>query len=246
MASAPPRSAGRPWAILQHVAHEGPGSIARALGTAGIDMVTTRLDRGEHVPELDELDELGGLVVMGGPMGVHDDHAHPWLTPERKLLGRAVERDLPVLGVCLGAQQLAAALGADVTTGPYEEAGPGRVELTTAGRLDPLFGPEYSGLSGTTVPCFHWHHETFSLPEGAVHLAATRRFPHQAFRVGTLVYGLQFHVEVDAELAEAWRPLLPGGVTYSVAEVTRIEDTGRRLLQRFVNLTVAVARGGPE
>ena len=228
--------------VLQHVAHEGPGSIAWALGTAGIDVVTTRLDLGEPLPELDD---FGGLVVMGGPMGVHDDDAHPWLAPERAMLRRAVERDLPVLGVCLGAQQLASALGSDVTTGPDEEVGAGRVELTAAGRLDPVFGPEYSGLSGTTVPCFHWHQDTFTLPDGFVHLAATRCYPHQAFRVGNRAYGLQFHVEVDAELADAWRPLLPDEVAFSAAEVTRIEDTGRRLLQRFVNLTVSVATGGP-
>jgi GMP synthase-like glutamine amidotransferase len=240
--SAPSRSAGRPWAVLQHVAHQGPGSIALALGAAGIDVVTIRLDLGEPLPELEE---LGGLVAMGGPMKVLDDHAHPWLASERELMRRGAELDLPVLGVGLGAQQLAAALGADVTTGPDEEVGPGRVELTAAGRLDPVFGPEYSGLSGTTVSCFHWHQDTFTLPDGAVHLAATRRYPHQAFRVGSRIYGLQFHVEVDAELAEAWRPLLPDEVTLSAAEVTRIEDTGRRLLQRFVNLTVAVATGGP-
>ena len=224
------------------MAHEGPGSIAGCLRTAGINVVPTRLDLGESLPEIDD---LGGLVVMGGPMGVHDVLAHPWLAPERDLMRQAVERELPVLGVCLGAQQLAAALGGVVTTGPEREAGSGQVELTAAGRLDPMFGPEYSGLSGTTVPCFHWHCDTFSLPDGAVHLAATRRYPHQAFRVGTHAYGLQFHVEVDAELTEAWRPHLPDDVTLSASVATRIENTGRRLFQRFVNLTVAVAAGGP-
>ena len=163
--------------------------------------------------------------------------AHPWLAPERDLIRTAVGRGLPVLGVCLGAQQLAAALGAEVTTGPEEEVGAGQVELTADGRRDPVFGPEYNGLSGTTVPCVHWHRDTFSLPDGAVHLAATRRFPHQAFRVGTRAYGLQFHVEVDTGLAAAWRPLLPDGVTLTDADVARVEAVGRRILR-------ALRRGG--
>ena len=147
-------------------------------------------------------------------MGVHDDDEHPWLASRAGPDPRTPwTRDRPVLGVCLGSQQLAAALGAEVTTGPDEEVGLGQVELTADGRRDPVLGPEYHGLSGTTVPCVHWHRDTFTLPDGAVHLAATRRFPHQAFRIGTRAYGLQFHVEVDAALADAWRPLLPEGVT---------------------------------
>ena len=168
------RPVSRPWAVLQHVAHEGPGSIVRVLGEAGIEVTVIRLDLGEPLPSVAA---LGGLVVMGGPMGVHDVDDYPWLAPERALLREAVEGDLAVLGVCLGSQQLAAALGAEVTTGPLEEVGPGRVELTGAGRRDPVLGPEYHGLSGTTVPCVHWHQDTFTLPDGAVHLAATRRFP---------------------------------------------------------------------
>ena len=235
-------SRGRPWAILQHVAHEGPGSIAGALGGAGIVHRVHRLDLGDALPAVDG---IGGLVVMGGPMGVHDDDTHSWLAPERDLLREAVGLDLPILGVCLGAQQLAAALGAAVTTGPDEEVGAGEVELTGPGRRDPVFGPEYHGLSGTTVACVHWHRDTFTLPEGAVHLAATRRFPHQAFRVGARAYGLQFHVEVDADLAAAWGPLLPHGVTLAGSDVTRIEGAGRRILRRFVDVAVPVAGGVP-
>jgi len=232
VASPEPPVPGRPWVILQHVAHEGPGSIDRVLTESGADTVIVRLDLDEALPVADG---LGGLVVMGGPMGVHDDDGYPWLRQERELIRAVIALDRPVLGVCLGAQQLAAALGAEVTTGPVEEVGPGQVELTAAGRTDPVFGPEYRGLSGTSVPCVHWHRDTFALPAGGTHLAATRAYPHQAFRVGPRVYGLQFHVEVDAALAEAWRPLLPEGVTLSAAEVARVEDTGRRLLQRFVH-----------
>jgi GMP synthase-like glutamine amidotransferase len=234
--AASPTPPARPWAILQHVAHEGPGSIGRVLAERGTGVVVVRLDRGDPLPSAGDLD---GLVVMGGPMGVHDDL--PWLSMERDLLRDAVDRDLPVFGVCLGAQQLAAALGAEVTTGPAEEVGPGEVLLTTDGRRDPVLGPEYTGLSGTTVPCVHWHRDTFTLPDGAVHLAATRTFPHQAFRVGSRAYGLQFHVEVDAALADAWRPLLPGGVVLDTGDVARVEAVGRRVLRRFVDVATADA-----
>ena len=210
--------------------------IAQALDQAGHPVTVYQLFQGDGLPSAED---FGGLVVMGGPMGVHDDADHPWLAPERDLIRQAVASDLPVLGVCLGAQQLAAALGAEVTTGPEEEVGIGSVELTAEGRRDPVLGPEYNGLSGTTVPCVHWHQDTFALPEGAVHLAATRRYPHQAFRVGTRAYGFQFHVEVDEALAAAWRPLLPDGVVLTGADVARVEAVGRRILERFVGVAAA-------
>ena len=198
-------------------------------------MAVTRLDLSEPLPDLAG---LGGLVVMGGPMGVHDSEDHPWLGPERELIRDAVDNGTPVLGVCLGSQQLAAALGAEVTSGPIEEVGPGQVELTAEGRRDPVLGPEYHGLSGTAVPCVHWHRDTFTLPSGAVHLAASRAFPHQAFRFGDRAYGLQFHIEVDEQLARAWRPLLPGGVRLDGAVVARVESVGLRILRRFVDVSV--------
>jgi GMP synthase (glutamine-hydrolysing) len=237
MAAVAPTRTTRPWAVLQHAAHEGPGTVATVLDAAGVEHRTVRLYRGEALPALAD---LGGLVAMGGPMGVGDTAEHPWLAPERALLRGAVDDGLPVLGVCLGAQQLAAALGAEVTTGPAEEVGPGQVELTAAGRRDPVLGPEYNGLTGTSVPCVHWHRDTFALPDGAVHLAATRAFPHQAFRIGARAYGLQFHVEVDADLAAAWRPLLPPGVVLDGADVARVGHVGARVLGRFA--AVALAR----
>ena len=131
------------------------------------------------------------------------------------------------------------ALGGEVTTGPVAEIGLGRVELTGPGRLDPVTGPEYRGLSAGTIPCVHWHQDTFSLPDGAVHLAATARFPFQAFRWGDRAYGLQFHVEVDRQLAEVWQPLLPTGVTLDGSQMAEVEAVGGRLLRRFVQRSLA-------
>ena len=121
----------RPWAIVQHVAHEGPGLLGEALTDAAIGHQVVRVDLGEPLPRPEA---IAGLVVLGGPMGVDDAALHPWLEPERALLAAAVERGLPVLGVCLGAQQLALALGAEVTSGTAPEIGIGRVELTADGR----------------------------------------------------------------------------------------------------------------
>jgi GMP synthase (glutamine-hydrolysing) len=219
------------WAVLQHVAHEGPGLIGDELIRAGLPVDVVRLDRGEGLPASGA---IGGLVVMGGPMGVHDGHDHPWLPAERELMAATVVAGKPVLGVCLGAQQLAAALGAEITTGEVPEIGLGRVELTAAGRLDPVTGPEYGGLSTSTIPCVHWHQDTFSLPEGAVHLAASRFFPHQAFRWGDRAYGLQFHVEVDRRLARGWEPHLPDGITLDPTQLAEVETVGHRLLRRFI------------
>lgn len=230
-----------PWVVVQHVGHEDPGLVGEALAGAGQDVEVVRVDRGQALPGPGD---VAGLVVMGGPMGVHDGSDHPWLAPERDLIGAVAASGRPVLGICLGAQQLACSLGGRVTTGPRPEVGTGQVDLTAAGRRDPVFGPEYGGLSSTSVPCVHWHHDTFSIPEGAVHLAATHAYPHQAFRWGDRVYGLQFHVEVDRRLAEAWEPYLPAGVDLDPSHVARVEAVGRRLLRRFVDVASVPAPQG--
>jgi len=217
--------------VVQHVAHEGPGAIGEALASAGLDVALVRIDRGDPLPGVDDVANLSGLVVMGGPMGVHDDPAHPWLAAERRLMAAAVHAPIPVLGVCLGAQQLALALGGQVTTGPEPEIGPGVVGLTALAEGDPVFGPV-----GAALPCMHWHRDTFSLPPGGVLLARSARFPHQAFRFGRLAYGLQFHVELTVGLAEGWRPHLPPGVTVSTDDAARISAQGRPLVERFVAL----------
>ena len=219
---------GIPWVVVQHAAHEGPGLIVGALHGAGIDGRTVHLDAGDALPAPDA---AGGVVVMGGAMGVHDTDAFPWLATERRWLTAVVDRGIPVLGICLGAQQLAAALGATVRTVPEPEIGTGTVELTSAGRADPVLGPEAPRL-----PVVHWHGDTFDIPPGATHLASSDRCPNQAFRYGPAVYGLQFHIEVDDELAASWAPELPSGVRLGRAELRAVQTVGRRVLERFVQL----------
>jgi GMP synthase-like glutamine amidotransferase len=220
---------GDPWLLVQHVAHEGPGSIAVALSDVGAEHQIVRVDQGDAVPPPAALADVAGLVVMGGPMGVHD--AHGWLADERALLRRAVENAMPVLGVCLGAQQLAAALGASVTPGPAPEEGVGEVHLTNEAISDPVFGP-----APTPLPCVHWHSDTFGLPDDAVRLAGNEAYENQAFRIGARAYGLQFHVEVTASLVAHWGPHLPAGMYLRASDVAHVARAGDGIVRRFVGL----------
>ena len=215
--------------VLQHVAYEGPGAVALAVTDSGADLCVVRLDRGEAVPPPETVGEMAGLVVMGGPMGVYD--GLPWLADERALLRRAVAAGLPVLGICLGAQQLAAALGGEVFTGPTPEVGVGEVHLTTDALGDPVLGPAPSPL-----PCVHWHGDTFTMPDGAVRLARSDLYENQAFRVGRRAYGLQFHVEVTASLVAHWGPHLPPGVFVRTVDVAHVSRAGDGIVRRFVAL----------
>lgn len=228
---AEPKVQGRRWVVAQHAPHEGPGLLGPVLDEAGVDTVVVRLDRGEVLPAPGG---LGGVIVMGGGMGVHDTDAFPWLEDERRWIADTLASGVPVLGVCLGAQQLAAALGASVRTGLAPEVGVGAVVLTAEGRADPVLGPE-----GEHVAVIHWHGDTFDIPAGAVRLATGDRYPNQAFRYGRTAYGLQFHVEVDDAMAEAWAPELPAEVSLPVEDRRVVEAVGRRILARFVEVASA-------
>jgi GMP synthase-like glutamine amidotransferase len=220
---------GNPWLLVQHVAYEGPGAIAGAIADTGADLTVLRMDRDDALPSPAAMTDVAGLVVMGGPMSVHDDL--PWLADERALLRAAVEAGRPVLGVCLGAQQLAAALGASVLEGPAPEWGVGEVHLTAEADRDPVFGP-----APTPLPCMHWHGDTFDLPDGAVRLAGNAAYENQAFRFGPRAYGLQFHVEVTASLVAHWSPHLPPGIFLRESDVAHVSRAGDGIVRRFVGL----------
>lgn len=172
---------------LKHVTFEGPAGIADWAESRGHPITPTPLYEGAPVPDLDTFD---WLVVMGGPMGVGDESVHPWLAPEKALIGEAIAAEKTVLGVCLGAQLIAEALGARVYPNPEKEIGWMPVELTESGRASPL-----TGFLPASLDVFHWHGDTFDLPPGAVRLARSGPCANQAFVYGGRVLGLQFHLE---------------------------------------------------
>lgn len=219
------------WCCLQHVPHEGPASIADVLRGHGVELAVVRPDEGDPLPTVGA---VAGLVVMGGPMGAFDDDEHPWLAAERALIADCVERGVPVLGVCLGAQLLAGALGARVYRGPRGEVGAGTVSLTEASRADAVFGGAVDPL-----PVVHWHHDTFDLPADAVLLGSSERYDHQAFRVGERAYGLQFHVELGPrDLPMLQAHMNPARVP-TTEELAAVEREGRGVLDRFASLVLA-------
>jgi GMP synthase-like glutamine amidotransferase len=177
---------------LQHVDFEGPAAILTWAQERDYAVSGSHVYRGDALPDVDAFDLL---VVMGGPMSVNDEQEYPWLAAEKSLVHAAVRAGKAVLGVCLGAQMIAAALGARVYRAAEKEIGWFPVQRVTAAGA----GAE---LPADFVP-LHWHGETFDLPTGAVRLAATPAVPNQAFAVGLRVVGLQFHLEATAESVAA-------------------------------------------
>lgn len=178
---------------LQHVPFEGLGGIEEWLAEQNAGITVTQFFEPEaSLPELDGIDLL---IIMGGPMSVNDEDEYPWLLEEKAFIRSAIEAGKPVLGVCLGAQAMAAAMGSRVHRGPAKEIG--WFPVTRAGEGEGAFAfPE-------TIDVFHWHGETFDLPEGAVHLASSEVVENQAFQLGERAIGLQFHLETTPATARA-------------------------------------------
>ena len=188
--------------ILKNITSEGPGTIADYLYKAGLPYDVLE---PEEVPSLKSLDGYDALVVLGGPMAVYEAEGHHQVEASVRLIKEALERELKVLGVCLGAQLMAHALGARVYKGPggIEEIGWMDIELTEDGLMDPVLNELSIGKSRCSK-VFQWHGDTFDLPGGAVLLAGSGDFPMQAFRMGERAYALQFHIEVTAEIVRHW------------------------------------------
>jgi GMP synthase (glutamine-hydrolysing) len=180
---------------FRHVPFEDVGHIRPVLAARGIQVECVDLFRNQEISP--DAANASGLIFMGGPMSANDDL--DYLKQELRLIAQAAERGQPMLGVCLGSQLLAKALGGRVYGNPVKEIGWYEVQFCDAATEDPLF----SGL-GNSRMTFHWHGETFDLPAGATLLASSEACRHQAFRFGKAAYGLQFHPEVTPEMIADW------------------------------------------
>ena len=236
--------------ILQHIACEPPGVYEEVLRERGWELRRVELDEGEPIGDWREAD---AIVAMGGPMSVNDEREHPWLVEEKRAIREAVTEGTPFWGACLGVQLLASSLGARVYPGPEPEVGLITVTLTEAARADPVF----DGLPSEPLT-LQWHGDTFDLPDGAVLLAGSAAFPHQAFRVGRMAYGVQFHLEVSREMAAAWaevpaysaaldRVLGPGALEGLLEQMDGAADGmrshGRAMFERWLDLLAQPGNG---
>lgn len=179
--------------VFQHIPFEGLGSIESWLNSHRYSITTTRFFAGDQIPDIGEIDFL---IVLGGSMSANDETTCPWLIGEKRLVGEMVQMKKPVLGICLGAQIIAAALGARIFRNSEKEIGWFPIS-SFAGNAS---RPDLFRFAKETL-VFHWHGETFDLPEGAVHLAASTVCTNQAFQAGSNVLGLQFHLEMTPESA---------------------------------------------
>lgn len=222
--------------IIQNDPEVPLGAFADYLADAGTPHTFVHPYRGEPLPPVGE---VSAVIVLGGAMGVHDGDRHPFLVTLKGFIRECAALDTPYLGICLGGQLLADALGARVTSNTCGEKGALAVRLSPEGEGDLLF----AGLPQEFVT-FQWHNDCFTLPAGAVLLASSPACPSQAFRFGNSAYGLQFHPEVDRAIVDCWArwseetaPVADQFLADFAAREEEYRRASRRLLRNFITLS---------
>jgi GMP synthase (glutamine-hydrolysing) len=208
--------------VLSHLAFEDLGSLEAPLRKRGFDIETVDVAT-THFP-LQQADDCDLLVVLGGPIGVYERDDYPFLTDEIDCIAQRLAKHKPTLGICLGAQLMAAALGARVYPGQHgAEIGWSPLQAVQGTKTPAWFAP----LLAPGLSLFHWHGDTFDIPQGALHLAGTALYPNQAFAVGDFALGLQFHPEVSAGGLERWYVGHTCELHHAGIAVTDLRSSGR-------------------
>lgn len=222
--------------IIQNDPEVPLGAFDGYLAEAGTPFTIFRPYGGEAFPLPGE---VSAVIVLGGAMGVHDTEKHPFLVPLKGFIVDCVRREVPFLGICLGGQLLADALGGRVISrSPHGEKGTLSVTLTSDGEADPLF----VGIEREFVT-FQWHNDSFEPPAGGIPLASSAACPNQAFRCGRRAWGTQFHPEVDRAIVDTWSrwtketaPLADQFLTDFIRRENAYREASRRLLANFLRI----------
>lgn len=223
---------------LQHVPFEGLGSIESWLKKSGYEITRTPFFESDELPDVDGIDLL---VVMGGPMSVNDEHRLPWLVKEKEFVRLAIEQGKPVLGVCLGAQLIASAMGMRVYPNRLKEIGWFPVQGVPALDDSVLSFPP-------SLEAFHWHGETFDLPPGAVRIARSEGCENQGFQLGSSVIGLQFHLETTPGAARSLvthcrDELVPDKYVQSEEQILGVELENYQAMNRLMDKVLSYLVG---
>lgn len=199
--------------FIKNIPIEGPETLADFFRSKNRELKTIDLSLGEVLPR--GLEGVEAVVVLGGPMNVYEEEKYPFLKDENRFIASVLERKIPFLGICLGAQLLAKAMGVKVTRNPVREIGFSEIQLTAEGKKDPLFAGVVERLN-----VFQWHEDTFGIPSSGRWLAKSSACRHQAFKAGGAAYGLQFHVEVTDQSIREWcgAYFQKGNATHAIME----------------------------
>ena len=226
----------KPVAIFRYARTEGPGHFATFLAEHGLEFTLVRLDEGEPVPQ--SCDAFSGLGFMGGPMSANDELS--WTQPVLSLMRQAVEKQVPVIGHCLGGQMLCRAMGGKVSRNPVKEIGWVPVEVEDSPRADAWFGEDLERFD-----TFEWHEDTFTIPPRAERILTGRHCPNQAYVLDDRHLGMQCHVEVNAEMIDTWCRIGISDIDDNIGKSPAVQDaaTIRSLMpQKLPTLSATASR----